>query len=180
MTQVETTKQVIKALDQLGIPYMLTGAIASSYYGKPRLTHDIDLVVKIKKESVNKIVYQFKDDFYVSTEGILNALEHNTMFNLINEKTGIKIDCWIIGQDEYDKMAFARRRSVKIFDIDMYISAPEDVILSKLKWYKESQSEKHLEDISGILEVQKGKLDIEYLKICAEKLSVEDLLSRIL
>ena len=180
MTQTQITKQVINALDQLGIPYMITGAIASSYYGKPRFTHDIELVVHVKKESAPLIEKLFQDDFYVSSVGILDALNHRTMFNLIHHETGIKIDCWIIGPDEYDTTAFDRRKKVKIFDEDMYISAPEDVILSKLKWYTESGTDKHLDDISGIIEVQQGNLDIDYLNTWSGQLSVNDLLDRLL
>lgn len=180
MTQIEITKKVIEALDQLNIPYMITGAVAASYYGKPRFTHDIDLVVSIKKESAPLIEKLFEDEFYVSAEGILDALEHHTMFNLINHDTGIKIDCWIIGSDDYDLKAFERRKLATIFDAYMYISAPEDVILSKLRWFKESKTEKHLDDARGIFEVQQANLDTDYLKTWSNKLSVEDLLERVL
>ncbi len=183
MTQEEIIKKVVAALEKSKIPYMLTGAIAVSYYGRPRLTHDVDLVVQIQLEDAKRVAELFKDEFYVSLEGIVDAVRHSTMFNLIHPETGIKVDCWILKPKEYDELSFSRRRKEIVFDRETYISSPEDLIITKLDWYKQSDIQKHYEDVVGIFQIQQGKLDIDYIKEWAQHFSfldiVEDILKRI-
>ena len=49
MSQQELLKQVIQALDQAEIQYMITGSVVSSLQGEPRSTHDIDIIIVIQK-----------------------------------------------------------------------------------------------------------------------------------
>lgn len=183
MTQEEVIKKVVTGLEKNDIYYMLTGAIAVSYYGRPRFTHDVDLVVQIRIEDAGRLVELFKGEFYVALEGIIDAVKHSTMFNLIHQETGIKVDCWLLKHTEYDELCFSRRRKETIFDQEMYISSPEDLIITKLDWYKQSDLQKHYEDVVGIFQIQKGKLDVDYIKKWAEYFSfsgvIEDILEKI-
>lgn len=179
MTQEEVIKKVVAGLESCGIPYMLTGAIAVNYYGRPRLTHDIDIIVEVKIEKARELIITFEDEFYISLDGVLDAIQNHTVFNLIHHQTGLKIDCWILKDDEFDQMRFSRRQRCYIFDQEMFISSPEDLILMKLCWYKDSGSEKHLLDVRGIYQIQSGKLNKQYLESWAQKLSVKDLLPSI-
>lgn len=180
MTQEEIVKKVVDALEKNGVSYMLTGAFAVNYYGKARLTHDIDLVVQISLDDADKVVSLFQDEFYVALEGIIDAVKHGTMFNLIHPETGIKIDCWMLKHKEYDELSFSRKRREIIFDQKMYISSPEDLIITKLDWYKKSETQKHYEDVVGIFEIQEGKLDIDYIKKWAAHLSFLNIVGDVL
>ena len=51
MSQQKLLKLVVETLDSAGIEYMLTGSVVSSLQGKPRSTHDIDIVVAVKRPS---------------------------------------------------------------------------------------------------------------------------------
>lgn len=164
MTQEEIVKRVTTTLENLNIPYMLIGAIAVNYYGRPRFTHNLDLVVQIQMKDAERLTRIFESEFYIAIEGIIDAIEHYTMFNLIHSETGFKVDCWILKDEEYDKTSFTRRRKEIVFDQAMYISSPEDLILAKLDWYKKSDIQKHYDDVLGIFEIQTGKLDIEYIR----------------
>lgn len=132
MTHEEIVKKVVDALEKNGVSYMLTGAFAVNYYGKARLTHDIDLVVQISLDDAHKVVSLFQDEFYVALEGIIDAVKHGTMFNLIHPETGIKIGCWMLKTEEYSQVSFSHRRKETVFDQEMYISSPEDLIITKL------------------------------------------------
>ncbi len=179
MTQEEVLQIVIATLEKNNIPYMLTGAIAVNYYGRPRLTHDVDIVVNIEKKHIESIVDAFYQEFYLSSEGIEDAIKHHTVFNIIHHETGLKIDFWMLRDEEYDKTRFSRRESQTIFDREMYISSAEDMILVKLLWYKESTSEKHIMDVKGILQVQGESVDNNYLEKWAEKLNVREILKEL-
>lgn len=171
MTQEEVVKKIAITFKRNNIPYMLTGAIAVNYYGRPRFTHDLDVVTEIQLKDAERITKLFKDKFYVSIEGITDAIEHRTMFNLIHLETGFKIDCWILKVGEYDGVSFSRRKKEIVFDEEIYISSPEDLILTKLDWYKKSGLQKHYNDALGIFEIQAGKLDLKYIRKWASQLS---------
>jgi hypothetical protein len=48
----EFLRRVTAALDTNGVPYMLTGSLASSMYGIPRATNDIDIVIAPAREQL--------------------------------------------------------------------------------------------------------------------------------
>lgn len=179
MVQEDLLIKVLDKINQLRIPYMITGGIASIFYGKPRLTHDFDIVVKIEKKDIPNLVTIFKDEFYVSSEAIQNAIKNCSMFNIIHLDSGIKIDFWLLKYDEFDRKRFERRQRHVYSGRDIFFSSPEDVILQKLDWLKESEIQKHFDDALDVFEIQKD-LDMDYLKVWAKKLSIQDLLDDIL
>ena len=100
---------LLDLLNNRNIPYMVSGSVASMYYGEPRLTHDIDLVVDIGLDQALSLVDLLGKQFYISEEGIKDALMHQSMFNIIHNETGLKIDFWILTDSEYDRSRFKRR-----------------------------------------------------------------------
>jgi hypothetical protein len=181
MSQQELLKRVLQTLNQAGIEYMLTGSIASSLQGEPRSTHDIDLVVAIQRPQMNRLIRAFTPpDFYLDKDAILDAIQRKSRFNLINIKSGDKVDFWLLTDEAFDKSRFSRRGREKFMGITLRVSSPEDTILAKLRWAKMSGgSEKQFTDALRVYEVQYGKLDLEYLERWAEKLDVETLWNRL-
>ncbi len=172
MIQKDFFTRVMDKIAALNIPYMITGGVATIFYGKPRVTHDIDLVVEVKEGLISKIEELFREGFYVSDRAIKNAISHKSMFNIIHPETGIKIDFWILQDTKYDRERFNRRKREKIFQKDVYITAPEDAIIKKLLWYKESDIDKHIDDALGILQIQYGRLDYSYIEKWVKELGV--------
>jgi len=175
MTQQDILIKVIEKIDKLGISYMLTGAIATIFYGRPRTTHDIDIVIKASRRYINPLVHSFRDKFYISPEGIEDAIAHKTMFNVIHEDSGIKIDFWMLQDDDYDRERFGRRQKHTIFGEDFFLSSPEDVIIKKLLWFKDTDLDKHFDDALGVLQIQGSTLDFNYIGLWAKKLSILNL-----
>ena len=181
MSQQELLKRVIQVLEESRIQYMITGSVASSLQGEPRSTHDIDIVIAIQKSVAKKLVEAFpQPDFYLDEDSILNAINMENMFNLIDIREGDKVDFWILTDEPFDQSRFPRRYSEKFMGIEMQVSTPEDTILAKLRWAKLSGgSEKQFIDALRIYEVQYGELDIAYLEHWAKKLDVESLWKRL-
>ncbi len=157
---------------------MLTGGLAVSFWGLPRTTHDIDIVIGAQKKDKDKIVKIFKKDFYISEEAAGRAIEKEFTFNIIHFKTGLKIDFWLAKKDSFRILEFKRKKREKIFAKEIYIISPEDLILEKLLWYKEGQSTRHLEDIKGIVKI--SKIDQDYLKNWAKKQSTIKILENLI
>lgn len=182
MSQQELLNKVIHVLEATGIEYMITGSLASSLQGEPRSTHDIDMLVSIQKSAVKKLIESFPPpDFYLDEHSVIDAIDSQQMFNLINVKEGDKVDFWILTDEPFDQSRFSRRCAEKIMGSSMYVSRPEDTILVKLRWAKLSGgSEKQFIDALRVYEVQYGKLDINYLEGWVKKLDIEQSWGRLI
>ena len=180
MDPISILKLVVSRLERLKIPYMLTGGLAVSFWGLPRTTHDVDIIIEAEREDKEKIVDTFKKDFYISKEAVSEAIEKKFTFNIIHFKSSLKVDFWLIKKDPYKILEFERRKKEKIFGKKIYIISPEDLILIKLFWYREGGSSRHLEDIKSILVIQKSKLDLNYIKNWARRQSTVEILENIL
>ncbi len=175
MLQQQLLKKVVQILNEASIEYFATGSIVSSLLGEPRSTHDIDIVVAaLKKESIKKLLETFQQpNYYLDEESIVDAIQHKSMFNLIDIQSGYKVDFWILTDDAFDDSRFSRRIRKKIYDTDIFITTSEDTIIAKLQWAKLSGgSEKQLRDALRVYEVQYKNLDGAYLQLWADKLQL--------
>jgi hypothetical protein len=179
MTFEELALDVAARLDRAGVPYMLTGALAVNYHGAPRSTHDIDIVVVIAPADVRRIKAMLEPDYEVAEESIRAALREGSMFNAIHDETGFKVDFWMRKGDDYGREAFARRKQYPYDHSTVSIATPEDVIVTKLDWFKQSDIDKHYSDARGVYAVQKDILDTAYIDRWCEVKSVLDLWRRL-
>jgi hypothetical protein len=131
--ELEILKSVTAKLDSAGIPYMVTGSMAANYYATPRMTRDIDLVVELSEEDVSRVVRLFHDEYYVDPDMVRQAVQNQSMFNMIHNALVVKVDCVVRKDSEYRREEFARRRAITVTGQRMTIVAPEDLILSKLQ-----------------------------------------------
>jgi hypothetical protein len=164
-------KLMIEALDAAGVEYLIGGAIAEWAWGEPRATQDLDLVVKIPIESINKLSKELeKRDMLIPAEIILdNILEDRAdiPLNAIHMYSGLKADLYPVREgDELRQSAFRRRQQVDYGPPigKVYIHSPEDLILYKLIYFGLSQQSKHSRDIAAILKSKKDELDFDYIE----------------
>jgi len=182
MSQQELLKHVVRVLGELKIEYMVTGSVVSSLQGEPRSTHDIDLVVHMNANSINALLAAFPaNNFYLSEQAIQDALNHRTMFNLLDLAQGDKVDFWILTDEPFDQSRFHRKRVVEVLGLRLAISTPEDTILMKLRWAELSGgSLRQFNDALGVYEMQREILDLNYLNDWAKRLGVETSWNRLL
>jgi hypothetical protein len=171
-TEIDIVRDVSNKLDQARIGYMLTGSMAMNYYAQPRMTRDIDVVVAIKPNDVDRVVALFEPEYYVSKESVRESIEHESIFNLIHHESVIKVDCIVRKQNEYRKLEFERRQKVSILDFTTYIVSKEDLIISKLFWAKDSHSEIQLGDVKNLLATD---YDEGYLRRWTRQLGLDSL-----
>lgn len=175
-SQEELLKSISSFLDKQNISYMITGAWSVIYYGRPRASHDIDFVVELHDEEIDKVLKFFKElseDYLVPIDDIKEAIEKKSQFNILHLPTALKLDFWLLTDDLFDKSRFSRRKKVKILEQPMWIASAEDTILQKLRWYKEAKIEKHLIDAAFVYQIQESNLNKKYLQNWIGKLSVE-------
>jgi len=141
------------------------------------MTRDIDLVVELKSNEIGKVFSLFAKDCYIDKDSIKQAIDEHSMFNIIHSKFLVKADFIIKKDEKYFNQEFARRQKVVIEDIDIYVVSAEDLILCKLIWAKESQSELQLRDVNQMIAAV-SDLDWNYMKRWAIVLSIDGLLDK--
>jgi hypothetical protein len=181
MPQQELLKVVVDKLTDLGIPYMMTGSMVSSLQGEPRASHDMDFVVVIAPGQVDQLMQAFPaPEYYLSRDAIADALRTRAMFNLLSMSEGEKVDFWQLTDEPFDVSRFSRKRAELVGGTPVMVSSPEDTILAKLRWAKMSGgSNKQITDSLRVYEVQRAKLDMDYLSQWANQLDVADLWEKI-
>jgi hypothetical protein len=157
----------VSRLNKLSLPYMITGAAASIIYGEPRLTNDIDLVVDMNADDVDAFVDEFPlDDFYCPPPEVIRleiARPLRGHFNLIHHATGFKADIYASGREELHRWGLKNRKAVDVEGEKFWLAPIEYVILRKLEYYHEGESEKHLRDIASILSFSSAEIDFKML-----------------
>jgi len=179
-SQGDLLKRLTAALEGVGIAYMVAGSIGSSFHGHPRATNDLDIIIAPSQEQLDAFVALLGPDYYVSAASAKAAFNGKTMFNVVDNATGWKVDLVVRKERAFSIEEFQRRRKVRMMGSDIFIASPEDVILSKLEWAKNSGSEQQLRDALGVFKVQGDELDLEYLAKWARALNVEDSLEWLL
>ncbi|HEV7515489.1 MAG TPA: hypothetical protein VGR07_04245 [Thermoanaerobaculia bacterium] len=177
MDQSELLRQTTRVLEKLGLRYFVTGSVATIFYGEPRFTNDIDIVLDLPPGRVADLCAAFpSDDFYVSEEAARKAVARRGQFNILHPASGLKLDLMIPAEDAFNRSRFARIRRLRPApDYDAAFASAEDVILKKMEYYREGGSEKHLRDIAGVLKISGEAVDREYIKEWATKLGLEEI-----
>jgi hypothetical protein len=163
MPEPELFLLFIRPLNRAGIRYVVSGSVAAIFYGEPRLTHDVDVVVFLNPNDLRRLIEVFpRSDFYLPPlETMLAemAREHSGHFNLIHLDTGFKADLYPTGRDELNRWAFRGKRKMEFEGESIVLAPPEYVIVRKLEYYREGHAEKHLRDIRAMLAVSGEQLD---------------------
>src|SRR5438105_2310241 len=118
----------LERLNRTGIAYMLTGSMASNYWGIPRTTHDLDFVVLFDRAEVDQFLSAFHDGFFLQEDSVRAAFRPPYQFNAIDEQSALKVDFWLLKDNVFERNAFARRLAIRMFDVSAWLSTAEDVI----------------------------------------------------
>lgn len=175
--ELEVLQDAATRLERAGIPYMLTGSIALSYYAQPRMTRDIDLVAELSGRDARSVAALFAPDYYTSEADIAAAIAGEGMFNVLHLGKLVKLDFIVRRDTPYRRHEFERRRRVRLPGFEAWIVSREDLILSKLAWAKDSGSELQIRDVQALLA---GGADRTYLERWAVELSIVELLRKCL
>jgi hypothetical protein len=180
MTERELLVDCLRRLNGAGLSYLLTGSMASNYWGIPRTTHDLDFVIQLPPSAVSKMTAAFSGDFFLDEAAVRAAYQPPHQFNAIDRRSTLKVDFWLLRPMPFEREMFARRKQVKLFGETAWIGTAEDVLLHKLYWNQITPSERQLGDAAGIVAVQQDALDRDYMRRRAGELGVTQTLEELL
>lgn len=180
-SQAEFLKDIVTSLEQAEIPYMVSGSISSTFYGRPRSTQDVDIVIEASIQKLQALVTDLKNkNYYADDVAAMEAIAHTRLFNVFDASSAYKADLIIRKDRPYSIEEFKRRKSVDLLGLPVYLVAPEDAILSKLEWAKIGHSERQFADALGVAIVQGQRLDWEYMQEWAKKLDLDEHFRRLI
>ena len=178
--QRNSLEKLISIIESTGIPYAVCGSLSSGFHGQPRATNDADIIIAPTRDQLDVLLKSLEAGYYVSPEAAFDAMKIRSMFNVIDTELGWKADLIFRQDNPYQLSKFNRRRRVKLMGIDLWVLSPEDVILSKLDWAKDSGSDLQFRDVFGVMKVQWDELDWDYLRHWAKELDVEKNLEKVI
>lgn len=182
---IEVTLRVTTVFEQLGVPYLVGGSLASSLHGKPRATQDVDLVADLQQRHVPGLVAALRGDFYLDEPAIRDAVNRRATFNVIHLGTLFKVDVFVAGDDPPTRRELERRQRYRLVGDppgELDVATPEDIVVQKLHWYRlgDHVSERQWSDAMSVLAVRGKGLDVRYMRELADEMNVGDLLARAL
>jgi len=182
MGPYELLAKVVAVFEQLEIQYLVTGSVAAMAYGEPRLTNDIDVVAGVQTIHISGLLESFPtDEYYLDEDMIREAINRFSQFNIIHPVSGLKVDVMIKKETPFDQSRFSRiKRIHPAADYAANFAAPEDIIIKKMEYYNEGGSEKHLRDITGMLEISGEIIDLSYIHDWAGRLGLLEIWQAIL
>lgn len=177
MNELDILKLVASRLNDAEIDYMLSGSVALTFYGKPRMTRDIDIVILIPLRAVDRFVKLFDADFYIDRDMVEDAVRNQSMFNIIHLETVIKVDFIIRKNQEYRILEFNKRKKMQLEDQEVSVVSLEDLIISKIYWAKDSFSELQIKDIVSLIDLD---VDMAYVRDWCSRLGLDLILKRVM
>jgi hypothetical protein len=164
-------KDVCGILESFDLEYMISGSIALNHYTIPRMTRDIDIVIRIPEEQIENFSNAFKGRFYINVSTVFSEVKRKGKFNIIDNLTGNKVDFIICKETPYRKTEFSRKIRTNAFGTQIWMVTIEDLVLSKLIWIQDSQSEIQMRDIQYLME--NIEIDFDYIKLWCSHLTLK-------
>jgi len=156
---------VVEILDDAGVPYMLTGSLASAYYAIPRATQDLDVVIATEEVGINHVFQGLqKAGWYVDRDAAIEAYRTRGQFNAIDPSSGWKVDLIVRKDRAYSRIEFDRREQVSLLDLEVWIASLEDVLIAKLEWSRLGDSALQRRDVLQLLERAWERIDHSYVE----------------
>lgn len=176
--------RLARVFQTIGIRYVIGGSFASSIYGVPRATQDVDIVADLHAEHAEGLASALAPEFHVDAAVMRDAIRDGSSFNILHEPTMFKADIFISPYDDWSRERLARACTEQFETeegpVAVRFSSPEDTLLHKLMWYRlgNEVSDRQWTDAVGLLRIQGDHLDGAYLERWAPVLGVSDLLER--
>jgi hypothetical protein len=180
MTAVDFVKQVVAALENLSIPYMAVGSFSSNVYGRPRSTKDADFVAELGQTPIGRLVAEIGTGVVLDPQMSFETITGTSCYRLRHPATGFMVELFLLSDDAHDRARFARRAQGQVLGRPVNVPTAEDVVITKLRWSRHGKRQKDIDDVRDVLAVQKGRLDLDYIRSWCDRHGTRELFEQLL
>ncbi|MDQ6695367.1 MAG: hypothetical protein M3014_13280 [Chloroflexota bacterium] len=181
---VELVGMLVGVLQSMDVPYMIGGSVALSAWARPRMTHDLDIVVDLPAARIAEFCAYFVDErFYIDSDAMLVSFGQRDrpstgMYSFIDMETALKVDLFPLRNDPAQREAMKRRMRAEVAEgVEADVYAPDDLLVQKLRWYTATDSERQFGDCLYLLVSDKTRqeplIDLAYVEGWVEHLGPE-------
>jgi len=163
MTNEESVGKVFDTLAAMCVPYVVVGSLASNYYGIARSTQDADFVLHLGNHSISEVVGKLGSHFIWNRQMSFETVTGTLRYDLQLTESDFKVEFFLLSEDPHDQERFQRRRPVRLLNREVCVLCAEDVVISKLRWYRHAKRTKDLDDVQNVIAVSGDKLDWPYI-----------------
>jgi hypothetical protein len=179
MTSQDVVKAVIRALEELSVPYMLVGSFSSNFYGIPRSTHDADFVVCLENRSIRELSDRLGPGFVLDPQTTFESVTGTYRHIIQVNELPFTVEVFLLSDDPHDQERFRRRCRIVTPQGETWLPTPEDVIVMKLRWSHLGKRRKDVDDVRNVMSVQAGHLDWQYIHSWCDQHGTRELLEEI-
>lgn len=153
-------KDLVERLNRHRIRYVIVGAIPVHFYGRPRTSADIDIVVasRVSKEKLQRILGD-RYTLYYNGRAVMKFIDGVT-------KTGVDV-LLSLSTVGLSQESLKRLKRVEVDGVRITIPCPEDYIITKLKARRPDTFD--FSDVMSVLLNMREQIDWDYLMKRAEE-----------
>lgn len=179
MTDKEVVLAVLKALDEVGIAYMIVGSLASNAYGIPRSTQDADIVMDASSSAISQLSTQLPDSLVMDSQLTFETVTGTHRVIVTPTRSKFKVELFLTNDDPHDRERFSRKVRGQTYGQDVWLPTPEDVVITKLRWSRHGKRLKDIDDVRNVIAVQGEALDWAYILRWCDEHGTRELLKEI-
>jgi hypothetical protein len=180
MNSPDLVVRLIDAFENAGVPYMLTGLVASSYYDGPGCKNEAQFVLQISTDQLSAVALALGPNFKMDPQMAIDPVTMTMRYILKHEPAKFQFDLFLLGPDAHDQARFDRRRDLPFQGTTACLPTAEDVIIATLRWSKEATRENDMQTLNSVLASRLGKLDMTYLRKWTDQHGTQELLKQLL
>lgn len=180
MDAVEVVARVLRALNELNVPYMIVGSLSSNMYGEPRMTKDADVVVQLGDTPLSALLEKLGAAYTIDRQLGFETVTGTTRYHIRHSEDDFLVELFELTNDSHNQQRFARRRETTFGGVKTFVPTAEDVLIQKLRWYKRGKRPKDIQDAENVMEVQVGQLDLAYIRHWCDEHGTRELFEELL
>lgn len=180
MTAVEFVTRIIGAFEKLAIPYLTVGSFSVNVYGDPRSTKDADFVVQMDNTPITRLMAELGGDFELEAQMRFETITATSCQRIFHRDTAFMIELFLLSDEAHDRERFARRVRGNVGGVQAWVPTAEDVVITKLRWSRQGNRQKDVDDVQNVIDIQLPKLDLPYIRHWCDQHGTRSLFERLL
>ncbi len=147
-------------MDGRGLAWYVCGAQAAVVWGRPRLTADVDVTVRVPEGVLDPLLADLsRAGFFLRVADVADFVRRTRVLPLVHTGSLLPVDLVLAGPG-LEEVFLQRARRVELGGTSVPIISPEDLIVTKIL----AGRPKDLDDVQSVLRAQAGQLDLAWIR----------------